>query len=116
MLSEKDAVRLRHMLDYSREAVSLIGGRSREDLDTDRMLELALVRLIEVVGEAAGRVSRAGQARYPQIPWPLIVGMRNRLVHGYDTIDHDALWDTLTDDLPALIAQLEAIVPPAASD
>ena len=114
MLSEKDALRLRHMLDYSREAVELVRGRSRPDLDRDRLLELALVRLIEVVGEAASRVSPQAQAQYPQVPWALIAGMRNRLVHGYDTIDHDVLWRTLTDDLPALIGELEAIVPPAA--
>ena len=114
MLSEKDAVRLGHMLDYSREAVELVAARSRGDLDSDRLLELALVRLIEVAGEAAARVSPATQARHPQIPWALIIGMRNRLVHGYDTVDHQALWDTLTDDLPALIGELESIVPPAA--
>ncbi len=112
MLSEKDSVRLRHMLDYSREAVQLVTGRTRADLDTDRLLELALVRLIELVGEAAARISPLTRDQYPQIPWSLIVSMRNRLIHGYDSIDHDVLWDTLTDDLPTLIADLERIVFP----
>jgi len=102
------------MLDYSREAVELVRGRSRPDLETDRLLQLALVRLVEVIGEAAARVSPEAQAQYPRVPWARIVGMRNRLIHGYDTIDHDVLWRTLTDDLPALIGELESIVPPAA--
>ena len=110
MLSEKDGVRLRHMLDYSREAVELVTGRIRADLDTDRLLELALVRLIELVGEAAARISPSTRDQYPQIPWSLIVSMRNRLIHGYDSIDHDVLWDTLTDDLPTLVADLQRIV------
>ena len=110
MLSEKDRVRLRHMLDYAREAVEVVRPHTRANLDTDRVLELALVRLIELVGEAAGRVSPSAQVRYPGIPWSLIVSMRNRLIHGYDSIDHDVLWDTLTDDLPTLIGELETIL------
>lgn len=114
MLSEKDRVRLQHMLGYCKEAVELIKARSRADLATDRLLELGLARLMELVGEAAARVSPSAQAEYPQIPWSLIVGMRNRLIHGYDSIDPDVLWDTLTDDLPTLIAELETIIPPSA--
>ena len=72
---------LRHMLDHAREATLLAQDRSRADLDTDRLLELALVRLLEVVGEAASRVPRETCAHYPQIPWPEIVSMRNRLIH-----------------------------------
>ena len=109
MLSEKDGVRLRHMLDYSQEAVELVKGRTRADLDTDRLLELALVRLIELVDEAAARISPSTRDQHPQIPWSLIVSMRNRLIHGYDIIDHDVLWDTLTDDLPTLVADLQRI-------
>jgi len=114
MLNEKDRIRLRHMLDYSREAVEIAKEATRTELDTNRLLELALVRLLELVGEAAGRVSPGAQANYSEIPWSLIVGMRNRLIHGYDAVDHDVLWDTLTEDLPRLIDELERTVPPAA--
>jgi uncharacterized protein with HEPN domain len=110
MSDPKDAVRLRHMLDHAREAVSLVVRKERGDLDTDRVLQLALVRLIEIVGEAARRVSDETQSRHPQIPWPQVISTRNRLVHGYDFVDHDILWETITDDLPALIAQLEQII------
>jgi uncharacterized protein with HEPN domain len=98
------------MLDYSREAVSLIQGKSREDLDTDRLLNLALVRLLEVIGEAASKVPKEECCRYPEIPWPQIVSLRNRLIHGYDQIDFDIIWQILTRDLPPLIAELERII------
>jgi uncharacterized protein with HEPN domain len=104
-------VALRHMLDYARTAVRMVGDRPRRDLDTDEVLRLALTRAIEVIGEAAARVSIAARKEHPNIPWPQIVGVRNRLIHGYDTIDLRILWDIVTLDLPPLIAQLEAILP-----
>lgn len=110
MTRHDDIVRLRHMLDHAREAVAMLAGKERADLQSERMLELALVRLIEIVGEAAARVSPEGQERYPLIPWREVVGMRNRLVHGYDSVDLDVLWDTIEDDLPPLIAELERIL------
>ena len=109
---EESTIRMRHMLDYAREAVTLARGKSRADLDVDRVLNLALVHLVEIVGEAASRVSKDVQGQYPQIPWPHVVSTRNRLVHGYDFLDFDILWQTITEDLPELIAILEKIVPP----
>lgn len=110
MTQHDHVIRLRHMLDHAREAVQMIQGRQRLDLDRDRMLELSLVRLVEMVGEAASRVSPADRIRHPSIPWPQIVGMRQRLVHGYDTVDLQILWDTITDDLPPLVAELRRIL------
>ena len=107
MTLHDDEVRLRHMLDYSREALELVRDRSRMDLDTDRVLELALVRLLEIIGEAANRVSEEGRERNPEIPWPQIISLRNRLIHGYDSIDMDVLWEILESDLPALILKLD---------
>jgi len=101
---------LRHMLDHAREAVEMIRGRQWRDLDHDRMLELSLVRLVEIVGVAASRTPRADQARYRTIPWPQVTGMRHRLVHAYDTVDLQILWDTVTDDLPPLITALDAVL------
>jgi uncharacterized protein with HEPN domain len=103
-------MRLRHMLDHAREAVAMTSGRTRGELDTDRQLNLSLVRLLEIVGEAAGRVSAEERGRHPDIPWPEIVGLRNRLIHGYDSVDFDILWQIVSDDLPALIAVLEKAI------
>jgi uncharacterized protein with HEPN domain len=74
---------------------------------------LALVRLLEIVGEAASRVPNDECAKYPEIPWPEIVGLRNRLIHGYDAVDLDILWQIIVHDLPPLIATHETIVVPS---
>ena len=103
-------VRVRHMLDHTREAVEMVKGKTRADLDADRQLNLALVRLVEVIGEAANRVPDDFRSRHPQVPWRQTVGMRNRMVHGYDVIDFDILWSVLQKDLPSLIEALEKIL------
>lgn len=106
MLPEADVVRLRHMLDAALEAVEFASGHCRSDLEANRMLARALVRDIEIVGEAASQVSPASRQSCPAIPWASVVGMRNRLIHGYFDIDLDRVWDTVVDDLPALIDEL----------
>jgi uncharacterized protein with HEPN domain len=110
MPQHKDKISLLHMMDHSKEALSMISGKSRSSLRENRMLELALVRLVEIIGEAAGRIGLETKAKYPAIPWPQIIGMRNRLIHGYDTVDLDLLWNTIEDDLPPLIVELEKIL------
>jgi len=110
MTQHDPTVRMRHMLDHAKEAVALLAGKEKADLSSNRVLELALIRLIEIVGEAANRLPIEDQSRYPSIPWKEIVGMRNRLVHGYDAIDLDVLWDTVWIDLPQLIEELEKIL------
>lgn len=109
-MSPADQIRVSQMLSHAEEAVFFCSGRVRTDLDTDRLLNLALVRLLEIVGEAASRVSAAVQSSHTSIPWPQIVGLRNRLIHGYDAVDFDILWDILQIDLPPLIAELRAIL------
>jgi uncharacterized protein with HEPN domain len=109
MLPEADKVRLRHMLDAAREALGYVRGRSRLDLDRDTMFARAVVRCLEVIGEAAARTGQDTRVRYHQLPWAEMVGMRNWLIHAYFDIDLDKVWATLTDDLPALVRQLEAI-------
>lgn len=108
---KNDLVRLRHMLDAAREAVELAAGKSKGDIEKERLLNLSLVRLIEVFGEVANRVSPEGRDKYPSIPWQQIIGMRNRLIHGYDDIDFEMLYRTIAKDLPPLISQLGKIVP-----
>jgi uncharacterized protein with HEPN domain len=111
-MQKDDSIRLRHMLDAAREATSFATGHNRTSLDTDRQLTLALVKSIEIIGEAATKVTGEGQGQWPQIPWSNIVTMRNRLIHAYFDINLDILWKTITEDLPPLIAQLEKIVAP----
>lgn len=106
-----DPVRLRHMLDAATEAVSFAQNRTRSNLDNDRMLTLALVRCLEIIGEAASRITRKRQDELPQIPWSQIIGMRNRIIHAYFEIELNIVWDTVTEDLPILIAELEKIIP-----
>ena len=84
--------------------------RVRSDLDSDRILNLALVRLLEIVGEAANRVPRDVQQRAPRIPWSEIIGMRHRLIHGYDQVDFDILWQIVVRDLPRLVPELEELL------
>jgi len=111
-MPKDDLIRIRHMLEAAREAISFAKGKKRSDLDKDRMLILSLVKSIEIVGEAATHVSKETRKKHPEIPWSNIVAMRNRLIHAYFGIDPDRVWDTVKDDLPPLIAVLKKIVTP----
>lgn len=103
-------LRVRHMLDYSREAVELLGNRSLEELQSNRVLQLALVQLIEIVGEAGSRVPDEVRQANPELPWKQAIGMRHRLIHGYEFVDYEIIFDTVRDSLPPLIAQLEKLL------
>lgn len=109
MSRRDDRVRLQQMLDHACEARALAAGRSRQDLDADRVFHLAMTRLLEILGEAAGRVTDRTRKKHATIAWTGIVGLRNRLIHGYDEVDRDVLWTIVQDDLTPLIAQLEAV-------
>ena len=114
MTQHDDAIGLRHMLDHAREAAALVQNTTHDDLHATRVLSLALVRLLEIVGEAATRVSEELRARHPQIAWRQIISLRNRLIHGYDAVDLDILWQILHADIPQLITDLERLVSPEA--
>ena len=109
-MNPHDRVRLRHALDAMNAALGFIAGRSRSDLDSDRMLSFALVRAIEIVGEAASKVSAETRAELPDLPWASMVGMRNRLVHAYFDVNHDILWDTVAQAVPPLAERLAALL------
>ncbi len=98
------------MLDASRKARMLIAGRERSDLTTDDLLSLALQRLVEIIGEAADKISEETQSQAADIPWRAITGMRHRLIHAYYDVNLDILWTTVTDDLPPLITALESLL------
>jgi uncharacterized protein with HEPN domain len=100
------AISLRQMLDHAVEALEMAEGRSRADLDRNRMLNLALVRLLEILGEAAARVPAEERDCRPGIPWGTLIGLRNRLIHAYDQVDFDILWQILSTDLPSLVQEL----------
>ena len=110
-MHENDEIRLRHMLDAARKAMRVAQGRTRYDLDVDEGLELSLMKAVEMIGEAATQVGEATRRECPSIPWKQIIAMRNRLVHVYFDINLDILWQTVQNDLPPLIAQLEPLFP-----
>lgn len=111
-MSNADALYLAHMLDTAHKAVAKTRRRNRKAYDNDENLRLALTHLVQVIGEAAGRVSPQTCAAYPGVPWREITGMRHRIVHDYLNVDEDVVWQVVTQDLPSLIAMLEKIVPP----
>lgn len=107
-MSPDDRWRIGHMIEAAEQALAFTQGRCRADLDGDAMLRMALTRAVEIVGEAAAQVSEAGRGELPAVPWPQIVGMRNRLIHAYFDINRNILWDTVLLALPALLQQLRA--------
>jgi len=116
MSRRDDTVSLKDMLDYAREAVEMLGYGKPDELTRNRMLQLALTRLVECIGEAANRVSQEARSRHTDLPWPKIIGMRNRLIHGYDIVDLDLLYHTILTDLSSLIEALERIVDDGTQD
>jgi uncharacterized protein with HEPN domain len=105
-----DLTRLKHIRDSAKEALSFVDNRTREDLDHERMLSLALVRLVEIMGEAANHVSETCQAKYFRIPWRQIIGMRNRIIHAYFDVDLDIVWQVITQDLGLLLIEVEKAI------
>lgn len=106
----EDRVRILHMIDAADSAVQFVAGRERSELESDRMLLFALVRAIEIIGEAAAKVSNETRDAYVEIPWRAITAMRNRLVHAYFDIDADILWVAATEEVPALLTQLRTLL------
>jgi len=104
-----DGVRIRHMIEAAESVARFLTGRQRQDLDDDEMLRFALTRAIEIMGEAAGRVSPETQNTVTEVPWNEVIGMRNRLVHAYFDVDLDILWTTAQEAVPALLEKLTAL-------
>jgi uncharacterized protein with HEPN domain len=104
-----DNTRLHHIVDAASKAVRFSRAKKRSDLDTDEILGLALVRLMEVIGAAAG-ISEQLKEKYPEIVWREMAGMRNRLIHGYFEVDLDIVWQTVKKELPALIREIKKVL------
>ena len=111
-MHKDDGVYVGQMLDMARKARGLVAGKDRAAYDADEALRLALTHLVQVIGEAARHVSDEYCAAHPQVPWLAIIGMRHKVVHDYMAVDEDIVWHTVQEDLPELIALLEAIAPP----
>ena len=109
--AERDLSYAADMLDAAIKAVTLSTGKSRADLDAEEVFQLAMLHLIQIVGEAATKTSPALRQQHPEIPWSSITGTRHRIVHDYAAVDLDVVWDVLKIYLPALIPQLSAFVP-----
>jgi len=111
-----DNTRLRHILEAASKAVRFTRAKKRSDLDTDETLGLALVRLMEIIGEAASGVSEGLKTKYPEIAWRQMSGMRNRLIHGYFEVDLDIVWQTVKKELPPLIRQMKKVMDKESND
>jgi len=110
MTRHDDRIPLRHALEAARKAVSETAAWQRSDLDLEDLRTLGLIRLLEIIGEAAGVVSPELQQAHPEVPWRKMVGLRNRLIHGYFDVNLDIVWDTLRQDLPALAGTLARLL------
>ncbi len=102
-----------HMLDAAQRIRRKVRGVTRPAFDADDTLQLALTHLIQVVGAAASRTSAVFREAHPEVPWAQIIGMRNRIVHDYEDVNLDVVWRVVTEDVEALVAALDHIVPPA---
>jgi uncharacterized protein with HEPN domain len=109
-MENEDLVRLKHMLDSTNAILSFTKSKRRASLDKDRLLLSAVLRELEVIGEAANRISEKIKKRLPDLPWKELVGMRNRLIHAYFDVNHDIIWKTIREYLPSFQKQLERAV------
>ena len=108
-MRKDDFVRIRHMLDAAKEAISFTKNKKRKDLDSDRILTLSLIKSIEIIGEAAKYVSQTSRDSIPDIPWRAMIALRNVISHEYGEIKYERLWSLCTKQLAVLIRQLENI-------
>lgn len=109
-MQQDDLIRFKHMIDAANETLGFISGKSKDSLINDRMLVLAIVKDIKIIGEAAGKISKETRNAHNTIPWQDIIDMRNRLIHAYYDVDIEIVWDTVNKDLPPLKATLEKII------
>ena len=109
-MANRDLTRLSHMLDCAKAILQFTDGKTRDDLDSDRLFASAIMREFEVLGEAANAISSETKAQFPEIPWKAVIGMRNQLIHAYFDVDHDILWMTIQTAVPELLPQIEKAI------
>ncbi len=108
-MPKDDLIYIGHMLDMAKKALGKVEGKTRTDFDKDENLRLALTHLLQVIGEAAGQISKDFCANHLEVPWEAITGMRHKVVHDYMGVDEGIVWDTVTEELAPLIRQLEKL-------
>ena len=109
-MESKDLIRLKHMIDSAQAVLEFARGRRRADLDRDRLLLSGILRELEVMGEAANKISEKTKKEFSHLPWKELVGMRNRLIHAYFDIDHDVIWKTIREYLPSFTKEVEKVL------
>ena len=105
----KDIARIAHILEAAQDLKSFIQGKDRSSLDSEKMLLYAVIRAIEIIGEASSQVSTTTISQYPELPWRDAVGMRNQLIHAYVTVDLDIVWKTATVAIPQFISEIKRL-------
>jgi uncharacterized protein with HEPN domain len=108
----RDDTYLVDILESAKIALDYVSGKSWAEFKEDLQCQDAVVRRIEIIGEAARRVSQQTRDKYAQIPWREMTSMRNLVIHEYDVVDINQVWDTLQNKIPPLIEELARIVPP----
>ena len=108
---QRDDVHLFDIVDSAKTALLYVAGKSQSEFLSDRQCQDAVIRRLEIVGEAARRLSDETRAAHSQLPWQDVIGQRNILIHKYDDVDFTLVWETLKNDLPQLIAYLEPLLP-----
>lgn len=109
-MARDDRLVVAHMADVVRRIRAIVAGQTREALERDEVRQLALLHLTQVLGEAASRTTAGFRDAHPELPWAQMVGMRNRIVHGYDHVDPDIMWRVATEDVEPVLAALERIL------
>jgi uncharacterized protein with HEPN domain len=107
----RDSAYLLDIFKAAKLALSYLEGKTKEEFFKDTKCQDAVIRRLEIIGEAAGRVSAATTTKFPNLPWKKMVGMRNIMIHEYEDVDLGIVWDTVQNDLPPLITLLEPLIP-----
>jgi uncharacterized protein with HEPN domain len=114
-MQKDDSIYVGHMLDTARKVLARVRGKGRSDFDASEDLRVTVAHFIQVIGEAASRVSLPTRERHPEIPWNAVIGMRHRIVHDYMSVDEDVVWEVATRDLEPLAEALSRLLPPETS-
>lgn len=109
-MEKSDFIRFKHMLEAARACIHFAKDKVQIDFQTDQMLSFAVIRALEIFGEAASKISNNFQKAHSHIPWRAIVGMRNRLIHAYFDIDYDVVWKAISIEIPKIIPELEMLL------
>jgi uncharacterized protein with HEPN domain len=109
-MKHDDKARLEHMLESAKDAISFLGSMTEDELAQNRMALQAIVRSVEIIGEAASQLTPEFRSKNTHVPWAQIVGMRNRLIHAYFDIDHELVFSTVQADIPILVDQIKQFI------